>query len=289
MEIELGRRQFLGMAVAAAAGGFVAGAETQGAVKGGEAFTFAVIADPHCAEGAKAEYEGCGTGVDKLLRCFERMNRLSAEERPDFALIAGDIHPGALEPHLSKITVPVHVVAGNHEGSAETRGKLRALFPSDFASGDRLRDYYAFDHKGVRFIGLCDAGAGGDHIGHFSSELTEPSGQCAWLERELEAPGIRKVLFAHIPPLVGKEEQNMYMGWNDSRWFCDLVGRTAPEMLFFGHLHQETREYPIGKARGVNVRSCCWNFQGKPVGFLLVRVDPDGMSYREIITCEGGQ
>ena len=146
----------------------MAGAEAPGSGQGGEDFTFAVIADPHCAEGPKAEYEGCGNGVDKLLRCFEKMIALPAEERPDFALIAGDIHPEALEPHLSKITVPVHVVAGTHEGSAETRGKLRALFPADFGTGDSLRDYYAFDHKGVRFIGICDAGAGGDHIGHFN-------------------------------------------------------------------------------------------------------------------------
>lgn len=285
----LSRRTFLGITTGAALGATLLPAATVRSRPAGESFNFAVIADPHCAEEPKAGYAGCGGGVDKLLRCFEMMKRLPAEEQPDFALIAGDIHPAALAPHLHKITLPVHVVAGNHEGSAESRGQLRAMFPEDFGTGDAVRDYYSFSHKGVRFIGVCDAGAGGDHIGHFSSELIEPHGQCEWLEKELEQPEERKVLFAHIPPLMDGKERNMYMGRNDARWFADLVAGTAPEMLFFGHLHQPTEEYRIGAARALNVRSCCWNFGDAPIGFLLVRVEPEDMSYREIFTGECGE
>ncbi len=279
-----GRRQFLSMAAGAAlaARTVLAGAPETPRVQ--EPYNFAVIADPHCAEGPKAGMETYGNGVEKFLRCFERMNELPKEEQPDFALIAGDIHPEALAPHLDKITLPLHVVAGNHEGSAETRGLLRAMFPEDFGSGDTVRDYYAFTHKGTRFIALCDAGAGGDHIGHFSSELIAPHGQCGWLEEELRRPEPRKVLFAHIPPVLDDVERNMYMGRNDSRWFLELVRQTGPEILFFGHLHHPTEEHQIGKTRSVNVRSCCWNFQNVPIGFLLVRVGADGMQIREIIT-----
>lgn len=284
MMCAMGRRHFLGVAAGAVLAGRIGVAEAPDTDETGEAFSFAVIADPHCAEGPKTAYVGCGSGVDKLVRCFEAMNGLPENERPDFALIAGDIHPAALAPHMDRVSLPVHVVAGNHEGSAETRGQLRALFPGDFGSGDNVRDYYAFTHKGVLFLGICDAGAGGDHIGHFSSELIEPEGQCEWLEKELGAPGTRKVLFAHIPPVLDGGERNMYMGRNDSRWFVDLVTRTSPEMLFFGHLHRDTEEYPIGKSRAVNVRSCCWNFQDGPIGFLLVRVDANGMTWREMMT-----
>ncbi len=279
------RRKFLGMTSGAALGAWIAKAdEIPASAYEQPLFNFAVIADPHCAEDPKKGLETYGSGVDKFLRCFKAIKELPGEDQPDFALIAGDIHPAALAPHLGKIALPLHVVAGNHEGNAETRGQLRALFPNDFSSGETVRDYYSFTHKGVRFIAACDAGAGGDHIGHFSSELITPHGQCDWLEKELREPEPRKVLFAHIPPILDRVERYMYMGQNDSRWFVELVKETKPEMLFFGHLHRPTQEHQIGDTRSVNVRSCCWNFQNAPIGFLLVRVGVERMEFREIIT-----
>lgn len=281
----LDRRNFLaiaaGMGVAAAGG-------TVGAAPGSwpdqEAFTFAVIADPHCADAPRKGMEELGDGVAKLLRCFEVMAELPPEEQPEFALLAGDIHTAALAPHLDRITFPVHVVAGNHEGSAESRGLLRQMFPDDFGTGDAVRDYYSFVHKGVRFIGLCDAGTGGEHVGLFSSELITPFGQCDWFEKQLAMPEERKVVFAHIPPALDGGDRNMYMSRNDSRWFLKTVEKAAPEMLFFGHLHHATETYAIGNAQAINLRSCCWNFRDVPIGFMLVQVTKEGMQTREIIT-----
>ncbi len=285
LDATLDRRGFLGLAagVALASKGALGAARSVWPEQ--VPFTFAVIADPHCAEDAKPGLEPLGGGVDKLLRCFETMEGLPEGERPDFALLAGDIHPEALAPHLSKIACPLHVVAGNHESSVKTRGLLRELFPGDFGTGEAIRDYYGFTHKGVRFIGLCDAGTGGEHVGQFSSELIEPSGQCDWFEGELAASG-RCVVFAHIPPALDGGDRNMYMARNDSRWFLEVVRKTAPEMLFFGHLHQATEECRIGAARCVNLRSCSWNFKETPIGFMLVRVHAEGMDLREIITGE---
>ena len=280
------RRHFLGMAAGAAVISHRAATGNPPAGTHQESFSFAVIADPHCAEGPRAGLEGYGDGADKLLRCFENMETLPAGERPDFALLAGDIHPAALAPHLDKIKTPLHAVAGNHEGAPESRGLLRSLFPEDFGSGADQRDYFRFIHKGVHFIGLCDAGMGGEHVGQFSSELITPPGQCDWLEAEMAIPGTRKVIFAHIPPALDGGDRNMYMARNDSRWFTDLVRKTAPEMLFFGHLHRATEEYKIGASRSVNLRSCCWNFQEAPIGFMLVRVTAHGMEVQEMITGE---
>jgi predicted phosphodiesterase len=280
----LNRRRFLSIAAGAMGAAGYTLAESNRPLPDREPFTFAVIADPHCAEEPKAGIEEYGNGVDKLLRCFETIKNLPAEEQPDFALLAGDIHPETLAPHLDKITLPIHSVAGNHEGTPQTRGLLRELFPGDFRTGKDIRDYYSFTHKGVRFIGVCDAGAGGEHVGQFCSELIEPAGQCDWLERELEATGFRKVVFAHIPPALDGGDRNMYMSRNDSRWFLELVRRTVPEMLFFGHLHHAMEEYEIGGTQGVNLRSCCWNFNQAPIGFMLVHVTTDGMKTREIFT-----
>jgi len=214
------------------------------------------------------------------------MAALPPEEQPDFVLIAGDIHPDALAPHLDKLVCPVHVVAGNHEGSQESRKALRMMFPDDFGAGDEARDYYSFMHKGVRFIGLCDAGNGGEHVGQFSSELIAPFGQCDWFERQLAMPEKRKVVFAHIPPALDGGDRNMFMSRNDSRWFVETVRNAPPEMLFFGHLHQATAIYRIGEAQAVNLRSCCWNGGKAPLGFVLVKVTSEGMEEREIITGE---
>ena len=280
----LGRRRFLGIAAGAAALSRQAQARAPRAVPEQQTFSFAVIADPHCAEGPRKGVEQHGNAVDKLLRCFEKMDALPQADRPDFTLIAGDIHPEALAPHLGKIDCPLHVVAGNHEGSAKTRGLLRSLFPGDFGKEDNERDYYSFAHKGVRFIGLCDAGMGGEHVGQFSSELIRPFGQCDWFERELARQEPRKVVFAHIPPALDGRDRNMYMGRNDSRWFLECVRQTPPDLLFFGHLHRETKTCAIGDAQAVNLRSCCWNFQNAPLGFMLVRVTPDGLQTREMRT-----
>lgn len=251
-----------------------------------EPFSYAVIADPHCAEPAKKGLEKFGNAVNKLMHCFETMTALPKAEQPDFVLIAGDIHPDALAPQLDRISFPLHVVAGNHEGSRATRNTLRKLFPGDFGSGDTLQDYYSFVHKGVRFIALCDAGAGGEHVGQFSSELITPFGQCDWFEKQLAAPEKRKVVFAHIPPALDGGDRNMYMSRNDSRWFVKTVTHMPPEMLFFGHLHQGTARYDIGTAQAINLRSCCWNFREAPLGFMLVNVTDKGMKTREIITGE---
>ena len=274
----------MGIAAGAAVLSREAHAHTPRAVPGQEAFSFAVIADPHCAEAPRQGIEQYGNGADKFLRCFETIDALPQEDRPDFALIVGDIHPEALAPHLDKIELPLHAVAGNHEGSAEARGLLRSLFPGDFGTGDAQRDYYSFAHKGVRFIALCDAGMGGDHVGQFSSELIRPFGQCDWFEEELGREEPRKVVFAHIPPALDGRDRNMYMGRNDARWFLECVRRTPPDMLFFGHLHRETDAYALGGARAINLRSCSWNFQNAPIGFMLVRVNPGGLETRELLT-----
>ena len=67
------------------------------------------------------------------------------------------------------------------------------------------------------------------------------------------------------------------------RQFNDLVRRTRPAAIFFGHLHQPTATYRLGSTDVWQVRSCCWNFNGAPVGFLHVRVGPAGLAVREIL------
>jgi len=276
------RRTFIkhaGVALAGSSTLYGAATETSG-----EPFSFAVIADPHCSEATKPGIEAYGDGVQKFLTCIEAIKRLDENKRPDFVLVVGDVHVWALKDSLPDVDIPLYPVAGNHESTPDKRAELRSHFPKCFAKDGLPSDYYSFVHKGVRFIGLCDAGLGGEHVGQFCSENTRPSGQCEWIEAQFDSPERRKIMFAHIPPEPKGADKNMYLSRNDSRWFNELVCRKKPEAMFFGHLHQATHEYPIGSTRCFNVRSCCWNFGNAPLGFLLVEVTAEGLVTHEIET-----
>jgi len=275
------RREFLstlGGAAMAAAIGHRASAEAA------EPFCFCVAADPHCNDAPAKGMEDLGTGADRLMRVFDHIGALPAEDRPDFLLIAGDLHLKGFLPLLPRSPLPVHVTAGNHESSIEERKALRAAFPQDFTRDGKPADYYSFVHKGVRVISPCTAGLGGEHIGTFTSENIQPRGQCEWLQGELSAPEPRRLLFTHIPTEREGADREMHLGRNDSRWFNDLVRRTRPEAAFFGHLHQPTASYRLGDTAVWQVRSCCWNFDAAPIGFLHVRVGASGLAVREVIT-----
>ncbi|MBN2355092.1 metallophosphoesterase [candidate division KSB1 bacterium] len=249
-----------------------------------ESFVFAVIADPHASQAAKYEVEKYGSHVDRFLHCVKKMEMLDQQDRPDFILICGDIHLWELEKHLDQVSFPLHVIAGNNE-SGKRRKEMREKFPQDFQVDGQPSDYYSFLHKGVLFIAMCDASMK-DHVGHLASEDIIPSGQCEWLERELSRPEKEKILFAHIPPHPNGLDSTMFLSRNDSRFFNDLIFKTQPMAMFFGHQHLPTRECMFGVTRSFIVRSCAWNFESAPIGFLLVRVHEKGMDVREIILGE---
>jgi len=249
----------------------------------GKPFSFAVIADPHAAEKPKFEPERLGSHVQRFLRCVEHMVGLPETERPDFALVVGDIHVWALMEHLDKVSIPLHAIAGNHESGKKKKAELREAFPTDFKVDGKPSDYYSFVHKGARFIGVCDAGGGGDHIGHLCSEDFGPRGQCEWLERELAQPEAVKIIFSHIPTHPQALDKNMYLARNDARYFNDLIVRTKPAGMFFGHLHR-SQEFTIGQTPVRVVQSCAWNKGNRPIGYDLVRVGAKGLVAKTLLT-----
>lgn len=261
-------------------------AKPAGATVGLEApFSFAVVTDPHCAEEPGRGYpaEKYGTHVERFLRCVQKMQE--QETKPDFLLITGDVHLWELRKHLDQVPIPMHVIAGNHESGAKKK-EMRELFPEDFQVGGKPSDYYSFVHKGVRFVGVCDAGTGGEHVGQLASEDFGPRGQCEWLEGELGKPESHKVVFAHIPPHPRNADENMYMSRNDSVYFTELIRKTQPQIAFFGHLHRPTSEFSVGRTRLVTLRSCAWNSGAdpEPLGFLMAEVTAAGIATREIAT-----
>ncbi len=180
----------------------------------------------------------------------------------------------------------MHLIAGNHESGSERKGELRDCFPQDFLVDGRPADYYSFVHKGVRFIGICTAGCGMDHVGQLCSQDIQPRGQCEWLEGELSQAEVHKIVFAHIPPHPRGADEHLFMARNDARYLNGLVERAQPTAMFFGHQHQNTSEYRIGRTRTFTVRSCAWNFNDGPLGFMLVQVTARGVETQEVLTSD---
>ena len=136
-----------------------------------------------------------------------------------------------------------------------------------------------------RFVGVCDAGGAGDHIGHLCSEDFTPRGQCEWLEGELNQGEKQKFIFAHIPPHPDGRDENMYMSRNDSRYFNEAYPENAAHGDVFWTFCTCRRTGTISAGhQNFGVRSCAWNFREAPLGFLHVGVKDSGIVTREIIT-----
>ncbi len=104
--------------------------------------------------------------------------------------------------------------------------------------------------------------------------------------KELNKQETHKIVFAHIPSHPQNADKNMYMARNDSIYFNELIRKTQPLGVFFGHRHRGTSEYQVGRTRLITLRSSAWNsgVNKAPQGFMLVDVTHTGISTREILT-----
>jgi hypothetical protein len=242
-------------------------------------FAFCVISDPHGREDVRAGYEAFGSARSKFRLVLDHIAGLSDANKPAFILVCGDIHPGSIKDVADQSGFVFHFIAGNHE-EATDRAFLRASYPNDFNINKVESDYYSFTYNGCRFIGIGDA-VSGDHVGHLDSGEILPAGQSKWLSTELKKKEAVKVVFGHIPPHPNHEDVDMYLAPNDSLFFVNLIKRTNPALLFFGHQHKPTRSLMIGSTRCYIVRSSSWNFGQAPIGYLFVNLDKDGARIEE--------
>lgn len=268
------RRQFIATGALGAAGLVLSRGRLSAQPEMDGEYTFAAIADPHLRENR----EGEPAGVEKFRALLARLDE--REVKPDFALILGDIHPEKLEPLLSEIDMPLHVVHGNHE-QVSHREMLREMFPEDFAG----RDYYSFERGEDLFVALCTA-TPGDHVGHLQSQFITPQvDQPAWLEEMLSRRGHYRHVFVygHVPPEEQCRGNRMCLAQNDARWLRDLVRRTRPSALFFGHRHKRIN-FTMGGVPVYGMRSVNWNMGDEPVGANVISVRGDEIDVRFVPT-----
>lgn len=239
-----------------------------------EPFSFCVIADPHGSEEVREGYEAFGSARDKFELVLKHISGLSDSNQPAFVLVCGDIHLDAIKEVADQSGFVFHFIAGNHETKPD-RESLRKSYPDDFNIDGVESDYYSFVYNGCRFVGICDA-VSDDHVGHLSSGQILPFGQSKWLNSELRKKEAVKVVFGHIPPHPDCEDVNMYLSRSDSLFFNELIRRTKPDLMFFGHQHKPTRQIMIASTRCYIARSTSWNFKNEPIGYMSVRFDKDG-------------
>jgi predicted phosphodiesterase len=211
-------------------------------------FRFAVIADTHVNQ-----EEGKTSSPFAILATSNARTRFVVADinrrQPSFVLHLGDIvHPvpelpsyvpaaKAFKELASQLSMPLHLVAGNHDvgdkrvdwmpaGTIEDRHLT--LYREHFG-----RDYYSFDSDGCHFVVI--------NAQVINSGLQADAEQAAWLEKDAEANRNARTFWAiHYPPFVSEPaEASSYDNLDEPgrSWLLGLVERYKPEAVFAGHVH----------------------------------------------------
>lgn len=251
-------------------------------------FFFFVLADPQF--GMYTRDKGFAREAKNLETVVAAANRL----HPAFVAICGDLvnQPGnaseiagfqqvtqRLDP-----TIPLHLVAGNHDvGNAPTSSSLRA-YRKIFG-----RDYYSFHLEGMEGL-VIDSQLIKD--GTHAPESAKAQQQ--WLRARLvqaRAQHVRLlVVFQHIPWFLrDAREKNGYfnMPIQTRLDYLRLLHHFGVRQVFAGHYHRNARGTyrdlkvatigPVGKPLGKD-----------PSGFEIVTVRNNTLSYRYVPLSSAG-
>jgi Icc protein len=212
----------------------------------------AQISDPHLAAGSGAEpAEAFAAAVEVVA---------SLDPAPDAVLLSGDLanEPkdemyGRIVELIEPLSMPVHVLAGNHDDSAA----LRSRFDVPGEPGDPIQ--YVERIGAVRMI-ACDTSIPGRDDGALGAD------RLGWLEaqlaRDTETPAI---LAMHHPPLRLGVPAIDALGLADSdrTALAELVAR-SPQVrrIIAGHVHRGA----VGDLGGCPVFVC-------PSSYLQLALD----------------
>jgi len=171
-------------------------------------FRFAILTDAHLFSMDNHRFDAqMADAVDKVMK----MNPL-----PDFVVYCGDIAQNGKDDQLrkgmkilSKLTMPIHVIPGEHDWYLDMGAAWRGHFGSPT---------WSFDHKGVHFIGMnsilvrdfwTKAGLSAEErmgvMEMLESPIAGPWGvreeQLDWLKKDVKnlKPDTPVVVFTHSP------------------------------------------------------------------------------------------
>jgi calcineurin-like phosphoesterase family protein len=211
-------------------------------------FTFVQFSDTHV--GFDGPPDPLGTRAFE--RAVEAVNGLG--HRPDFVLVTGDLthdseKPGENAARMKRFKEiaarldvgAVHCVPGEHDAGLDGGALFRDAFGPTF---------YAFDHRGVHFIGL-------DNVSRAKPEVG--ADQLAWLRQDLARfpPTAPIVVFTHRPLFDLKPEWEWFTSDGD-----EVMNALAPYenvTVLYGHIHRH-HEHSDGNARHFAARSLIFAF-----------------------------
>jgi 3',5'-cyclic AMP phosphodiesterase CpdA len=246
---------------------------------GADRFRFAVVADPQLG---MVELE---RDTQNFASVAAAISALPEATRPRFVLVAGDLLNTAgdheqlrrFQEVKARFTVPVWVVPGNHDLTADGRKLVPDL--ADAFQRDVAPDRFARTEGGCVFIGL-------------NSQLwtleTTAREQLAWLESQLRSAGNRPIFVLQHHPLYVEsvDERDVYEN-TPSPWrarVLALLERRRVRAILTGHLHRN-RSSRWRSLSFLTTPSPCKNFDGSAFGYRLISVDADGSfseSYRGV-------
>jgi hypothetical protein len=191
-------------------------------------------------------------GTQAFERAVETANALAVQ--PDLILFTGDLtHDSEKEgesrarmKRFQEIAGRLKVknqrcIPGEHDAGIDGGALYHEVFGAS---------HYAFDHRGVHFIGLDNVSQGKPVVG---------AEQLAWLKKDLARFGksVPIVVFTHRPLFDLKPEWEWYTGDGD-----DVMNLLAPYdnvTVLYGHIHRH-HEMQSGHARHLAARSLIFAF-----------------------------
>ncbi len=181
-------------------------------------------------------------------RVWGKVSELGWQERPNFALLAGDLvdRGGNIQNWLVEFfppanvlmrRVPIYTALGNHEDDHENYYRYMHNPPPEY--------YYTFRYGNAQFF-MVDT----------NRDVTEGSEQYEWLEWELaQSDAMWKVVVHHHPP-YSSEENDHGDSWTGSTTYGTHARNLVPlyeqygvDFNLYGHVHMYERTWPLMEGR----------------------------------------
>ena len=231
-------------------------------------FKFVQLSDPQLGMG--------GYEHDKaaLRQAVEQVNALDC----DFVVVCGDLVHHAADSSfrdfldiIGECEVPYYFVPGNHDvGKEPTKERL------EWYRREIGEDYYSFDHKGFRFVGVNSP--------LWKSPLEEETGKHdRWFTNLLEESGRHRiVVIGHYPLFIkepGEEENYSNLSVDKRTALLDLFTTHEVEAYLTGHRHETL----LNEYQGIQLvtgETTSKNFDDRPLGFRLWSASPDTLTHR---------
>ena len=225
-------------------------------------------------DGGRITAEGYANDLRRCEAEIEIINSI----KPDLAFFAGDMTHLADDvtrdwPRLlGKLKVPFLVSPGNHDVGNSLVGKWADRFVSVFGS-----EYCARTVKGWRFI------AGNSQYWFPTKETQRAGAYQEWLDAELadcRRSGAKMIFGTHYPLFrtsISEEDVSYaecHRKEGRAEAFNDALGAGCRFWLS-GHTHRLGVRAQQGLVL-LNAETTCDNFDGRPFGFRLLKVWPDG-------------